>query len=158
MISEEEQAAHPMPGAWHWWASYDSGDIFSIGPFDSRDEVFQAVIEDRCGEYKTKDGDWRISALIAECKFGNVDLALYFDEDRFLEDAWERMDDNNQGSNEDGDCHPLEGLSTECKRDLEASVRSAIRSWQKRHELPLKSYYFASTRNEENIDVPHPDE
>ncbi len=39
-------------------------------------------------------------------------------------------------------------------RELESSVRSAIRHWQKRNGLKLRSYYFGGARNEKWLDFP----
>lgn len=149
---------HPCPGEWHWWASYDGGEHMTIGPAETRDQLVQMVEDDRCGEYQTEDGTWRIKADIGEYRQNHQDLARWFDAERFIEDAAERMDDDACGSDEDGERHPVEEISKEQEADLEASVRAAIREWQSRHGLKLRSYWFYESRNEERLDIAHPGE
>jgi len=68
-------ALHPCPGEWMWWASYDGGEVFSIGPEFDRAGLIQAVKDDCCGEYQTDTGGWRIAARIAGCPANNCDLS-----------------------------------------------------------------------------------
>ena len=149
---------HPCPGAWNWWASYDGGENYVVGPKPSRDAIILAVFDDdRCGEYQNEHGEWRIQALICEAQNGNVDLARYFDVEDFLDRAADRMDENDYGDDENGEDHPIEEITPELASDLESSVRAAIRDWQKRNALPLRSYWFQNFRNQEHIDLPHPE-
>lgn len=150
--------AHPYPGTWNWWAAFDGGEHFTIGPDSSREEVIIQAIADGVGEYSDDDVNWRTSFTIAECRDNHVDLARFFEVDDWLETVWERMDDNNCGGNEDGGQHPLEELSSQDTLDLEACVRSAIRHWQERKGLKLHSYWFAGMRNHEEIDLALPPE
>lgn len=145
---------HPIPGRWQWWGSYDGGEHMTVGPAESRDELIQMLLDDRIGEYQAKDGSWRIKAEISECQENHVDLARFFDVDFFLERAAEEMDENECGGDEDGERHPVEQISKEQERDLEARVRAAIRQWQKDHGLKLRSYWFVDTRNSETVDLP----
>lgn len=146
---------HPCPGLWQWWATYD-GEHYGIGPADSREEIVGLVLDDQCGEYQTESGEWRIRAHICEARQNNVDLARYFDVDDFLDRAAESMDEDDCGGNEDGGDNPVEEIGAVEKADLDRSICAAIRDWQRRHSLPLRSYWFGDTRNEEDIDLPHP--
>lgn len=142
---------HPCPGEWNWWASYDGGEHMQIGPCATRDQALDELKQDGGGAYLDNDGVWRLQGVIEECRENHVDLARFFNADRWLEDAGEHMDDNDCGSDEDGDRHPLEEITKEQQADLEASVRAAMRDWQKRHGLKLRSYWFVETRGREDI-------
>jgi len=149
---------HPCPGEWQWWASYDGGEHMSVGPAETREILIDMLKDDCQGEYQAEDGSWRIAADIGEYRENHQDLAEWFYADRFIADAAERMDDNGCGSDEDGDRHPVEEITKVQEADLEASVRTAIREWQKRHGLKLRSYWFIGSRNEEHVDIAHPGE
>lgn len=155
---------HPMPGAWHWWATTDE-ENFQIGPCTTREAVIAQALGDEIGAYDATDGkvdeegnsvapEWRCSFHIAEAKDYNIDLARFFDLEQWFEWASESMDDNNCGSDDDGEWHPLDEISQEQKANLDAAIKATIRNWQKHHALPLRSYWFAQTRNEEPIDLP----
>lgn len=150
--------AHPCPGTWNWWAAFDGGEHFTIGPDSSREEVIVQAIADGVGEYTNDNENWRTSFTIAECCDNHVDLAVWFCVERFLSEAGERMDDNACGSDEDGERHPLEEIDDQDKADLQACIRSAIRHWQERKGLKLKSYWFKYMCNFEEIDLALPPE
>jgi hypothetical protein len=144
---------HPLPGEWAWYASYDGGENMQIGPCETREIALDELRQDGGGDHIDNDGVWRCRGVVMECRENNVDLARFFDTERWLEDAGERMDDNDCGGDEDGERHPLLEISDEQQADLEASVRAAIRDWQKRHGLKLRSYWFMETRNSEDISI-----
>lgn len=144
---------HPCPGEWNWWASYDGGEHMQIGPCDTRDQAIDELKQDGGGAWLDEDGAWRVHGVVMECRENNVDLARFFDVGRWLEEAGEDMDDTECGSDEYGECHPLEEITKEQQADLEVSVRTAIRAWQKRHGLKLRSYWFVETRNREDIAI-----
>ena len=147
---------HPCPDDWRWWASYDGGEHMAVGPAETRSELVAMLKVDRGGEYQAEDGTWRIKAYIGEFRENHQDLAGWFEADRFIEDTADRMDECDCGSDENGEQHPLGNISKEQEADLEASVRAAIREWQKRHMLKLRFYWFAERRNEEHLDIVHP--
>ncbi|MFT5343792.1 MAG: hypothetical protein ACI9BH_003016 [Paracoccaceae bacterium] len=148
--------AHPCPGTWSWWASNGDGESFTIGPCATREIAIDQAYVSGGGGYTDADGNWRASFLVAECRENHVDLARWFDVERFLEDAWDQMDDNDCGANEDGDRHPLEEIDSKAQADLQACIRSTIRHWQDRKGLKLRSYWFAEIRHAEQIDQPVP--
>lgn len=149
---------HPFPGEWHWWASNDSGEHLTAGPAETREDLIEMIKDDGSFEYQAKDGSWRIAADIGEYLENHQDLARWFRADWFIENAADSMDDNDCGSDEDGERHPVDEITEEQAADLEVSVRTAIRKWQKRHGLRLRSYWFAESRNEEHVDIAHPGE
>lgn len=153
-MSQED--LHPFPGKWQWWGSYDGGEHMLVGPAASRDAIIKCIKDDRLGEYKAEDGTWRIKALIGEYQENTQDLASWFEAERFVEDAAERMEDNNCGADDTGERHPVDEITPEQMADLESCVRASIRAWQKRNGLKMRSYWFKDSRNEECIDVPHP--
>ena len=91
----------------------------TVGPANSREDIIAMVLEDACGEYQREDGEWRIAAQIGEHQEGNVDLSQYFDVEDFLHRAGEDMDDNREGSDEDGNHHPLESITGADQADLD---------------------------------------
>lgn len=150
--------AHPYPGEWKWWASFDGGECFTVGPDATREEVIVQAIADGSGDYTEDNVKWRTTFIIAQCRYNNVDLATFFDVVPWLEWVGEAMDDNMCGSDAYGENHPLEELSDQDRRDLQACVRSAIRHWQERKGLKLRSYWFAGMVDEEVIDLALPPE
>lgn len=66
--------AHPCPGEWNWWASFDGCECFTIGPDATREEVIVQAIADGRGEYADGDVNWRTKFTIAQCRDNNVDL------------------------------------------------------------------------------------
>ena len=80
----------------------------TVGPAYFGEDIIAMVLEDACGGYQREDGEWRIAAEIGEHQEGNVDLAQYFDVEYFFYRAGEDMDDNREGSDEDGNRHPLD--------------------------------------------------
>ena len=144
---------HPMRGSFGWYAGVDD-EHYTEGPYATREECITSARSDGIGEYQDNSGEWRYGIHICEAQENNQDLAEWFCANVFIEDTVAYMDDNGCGSNEDGDFHPLDGLTDAQVKDLEASVRSAIRHWQKRNGLKLRSYWFKDVRNQEYIDEP----
>lgn len=145
---------HPNPGAWAWYAAFDGGERYDIGPCDSRAAAVIEAVIDGTGEYSDDDVNWRTAFVVAECQENHADLAEWFEVQTWLAGVRERMDGNNCGANGDGGNHPLDTLTDEQVASLEASVRLAIRHWQARHGLALRSDYFAGTRNHRAVDIP----
>jgi len=147
-----EESEHPYPGKWQWYATIDE-EHYTVGPAPTREAIIAEAKGDSLGEDQDQDGTWHLRFMIAECQENNVDLAKFFDVNRWLENIGQIMDDNMCGANEDGDNHPLEEIDKEQQEDLQTRVRATIRQWQKDNGLRLKSYWFAATRYDENIDL-----
>lgn len=146
--------AHPNPGKWAWYAAFDGGEHFPVGPCSTRGAAIIEAVIDGSGEY-TEDGEnWRTRFVVAECQENHVDLASWFVAEKWLGSISERMDEDACGADEDGENHPLDTITEELLASLEASVRLAIRHWQARHSLPLRSSYFAGSGNHRKIDIP----
>lgn len=145
---------HPFPGDWYWWASDDGGVWFRVGPLRSRDSVIQHGLVEGLGETRTDTGELRARFTICEARENNVDLARFFDVERWLEDTAWRMDDDYCGSDQDGNQHPLEQIGTAEQADLGHSVQATIRAWQRRHGLKLRPPFLAEMRNTEDVDLP----
>lgn len=144
---------HPNPGAWAWYAAFDGGEHYTVGPCDTQAAAVIEAVIDGTGEYTDDDVNWRTSFIVAECQENHADLASWFDAADWLNGIREQMDEDACGADEEGENHPLDTLTDAQVASLEASVRLAIRHWQARHGLPLRSYYFASTGNHRKIDI-----
>ena len=149
--------AHPMPGKWYWWASFDGGETAVIGPCVTKEDAISDAFHDRLGEYQDDKGNWRNRFMVMECLDGNVDLSQFFEFSRWFESIAEEMDERDCGGNEYGEHHPLWELSDEVRAELGRDIKAALHEWQKRNKLPLRSYYFAAIRNREEIDLPAED-
>lgn len=145
---------HPCAGKWNWWVSDNDGENFTIGPCATREIAIDQALNDGISEYTDDDNNWRASFMVAECRDNNVDLASWFDIERFFEEAEERMNDNDCGANADGDGHPLEEIDAKAMGDLQACIRSTIRHWQDRKGFKLRSYWFAEIRHEQHLEQP----
>lgn len=151
------QHEHPMPGPSGWWASFDGGEHLELGPFDTRDDVIEEALEDGRGDTQLENDTWVSVFEICRAQDNHVDLSVWVDDNNLeclLDNTSERLDENGSGSDEDGDRHPLEGLTLELKSDLFSRIRAAVREWQRTNKLPLRSYWFNDTSNHETISIP----
>ncbi len=143
---------HPFQPKWFWCAGEDD-ERHTVGPCTSKKEVIKTAIDDQIGAYTDDDVNWHCSFWVAELRDSQQDLAEWFNADMWLEDTRDYMDDNKCGGDEYGDNHPLDTITNRQIRELEASVRLAIRHWQRRNNLKLRSVYSPGKRNAEWIDV-----
>jgi hypothetical protein len=128
--------------AWGWWAGADCGERFSLGPFATREE---AVDEGR--RYWGGDTFDIIEAIQGEpnLRVSGNDLLEWLDERN--EDHWDK----------DGDCTVFTSdISKEARRELGNVVSAAIAAWVERHNVSVKSFMFADTRNEDVIQEDRP--
>lgn len=144
-----------MTGEWKWWGGTDE-EVCTWGPYDTRDEVIQAGIEDGCGEFQDESGKWKIGFHIVEARKDHLRLSDWIDADRALERADESVADSDLASEyDDGgyfDC------TTEQQRDLERRIKSACDEWQDHHGLAFKTWTFSASRNNEYVVVDAPDD
>lgn len=147
---------HPCPGPWGWYASTDGGEIYRLGPKDSREALLEAIRDECAGEYQRAPGEWRLQAEIAYCQVNHVDLARWLDVDRLLEDLGEVLEDSGEGTTEYSDRHPLEEITAAQAEELGRALRATIRAWQARHRLALQCWNFADVVKRETVDLPHP--
>lgn len=140
---------HPFPEKYAWYASANEED-YAIGPCETREEAIEEAISQCLGEYE-ENGEYHYSFHVAECQETNIDLANFFDVSDWLERAAEDMDENECGSDMYGKNHPINTISDDQEKDLDACIKAAIREWQKRNNLPLRSYWFSHVRNSEHV-------
>jgi hypothetical protein len=91
--------------------------------------------------------------FVVEALEWNIDLSLHFDAADWIE---EQFEDTDEHCDIDGR-RPVDDITKEQTADLQAVVRAAIREWQVRHGLPLRSWVFAATRNEEVLAIEPPE-
>lgn len=155
-----KQATHPCPPpASKWWASRGEERLGS-GPCDTKEEAISEALS--AGDFMEIDPDdkhpeWRASMWVGEYQSKHVDLSIYFDAQSFIDNSYEAIDENGEGSNEDSENHPLEELTKEDIEALQIAVRSAIWEWQHTRKIPLKSFWVEAVSGHEPITVPHPE-
>lgn len=141
---------HPFPEEWHWWAGADE-EAMTIGPCASRDEAVELAKDEHLGECQDDSGEWALSFHVVEALENNIDLSKRFDAADWIGRECEQ--DGYEGVNGE---HPADDITPEQKADLQTAVRAAIREWQVRHGLRMRTWQFAATRNEEHVKIPHP--
>lgn len=142
----------PFPTPLKWWiCGPDEGGC--QGPFDTREAAHAAGEAERLGEDEHAPGEWRLRFTAFQARATHVDLARYFDAERWVETAHDAIDEDDVGADEWGERHPLEELSSRDIADLEASVRSAIRHWQERKGLRLKSSWLSDCAAHEEVTI-----
>lgn len=122
-----DTSRHPLPPEPEAWYAGRNDEELTVGPCDSREEVISEAISS--GVIHELDDDTSV-VHIGKFTKQRVNLAKYFDAERWLDDARERMDENDEGCNEDGDHHPIDEVSKADTADLEKAVRQAIWLWQ----------------------------
>ncbi|PNW65565.1 UNVERIFIED_CONTAM: hypothetical protein BEN50_22250 [Euhalothece sp. KZN 001] len=149
------------PGPFSWWISTD-GERWEPTWCDNLNDAIIKAIEREFGvdiEPKTPDGPWRRGFYMARYRKRVLDLSEYFDAHEWIERLYDQMCDED-GPDEDGDHHPLDELSQQDQRDIEACVRSAIWHFQNRRGLKLSPWHLepAPGTREEWVIVPLPDD
>lgn len=124
-----------------WYSSNEEN--YHGGPCETRDQAVSEAVHS--GDFEP--GDVFTTAF---CKIHHLQLAQFFDAERFLDDVEDNLVDDYQS--EDGD--PVFEVTPEQEADLQAMVREAITAWQAKHGLDFTSWYFLSTTQEETHTMP----
>ena len=150
---------HPCPaGDYEWYVSRsDDGPWLPAGP-TRETAISEALGQEDYFEVEPTDEhpEWRVAFMMCRARPYHVDLSRKFDADDWLDWVGDQFEDE-EGGDEYGDRHPLEGLSTDDIKSLEESVRSAIWHWQNRRGLPLRSYWLDMKGAYEEVVMPHPE-
>lgn len=146
-----DTSKHPLPAQPEAWY-YGSEELH--GPFDTKEDAAEEARDGGIGV--TNNGDGTCRAVVSRCRHKQVNLAEYFNAERFLEDADERMDTNDEGSDEYGDKSPLLEVGPDDQAALEIAVREAIWLWQRDRNLPLKSYWMDILEDDVGVALPMP--
>lgn len=120
------------PQDWKWYSG-SSEEVFTNGPFETRDEAAQNL-----------EG---FGGFVIEAYKSPLHLSNHFYAESLLEDAEE---DVSELADEDGSLIFL--TTKEQEIDLQAKVRAAIDEWQKAHGLTFIPWCFSSSRNLERIE------
>ena len=141
---------HPCPSEWAWFASFDGGEHYEVGPCATRDQAIQEAIDGDQGfhTHETDGLDYH-DFTIAEATHCHIDLSKWFDApnlDLWFDNISMIMDEDGCGANEDGQRHPLDEVTPELKNELLDRIQEAIRKWQSDNQIPLKSYWFDRIR------------
>lgn len=143
-----------------WWAS-DNEERYPIGPCPTRQEAIdeaigQGVFEELDPE-PPEHPDWRIQIHVVEADTPDmIDLEINRRRVDCLLDDMEQ-NDYEELSDPEGD-----GLFTDVTSaqeiDLSERLTRAFREWVVEHGLTLRYSAFQSTRNEEVVYLPHPNQ
>jgi len=148
------------PGPFTWWVSRDA-ERWEPATDTREGAIAEAVGQDLGVEIEPeKPGDpWRMGFYVGRYRKRVIDLSQYFDADDWITRLYDQMCDED-GSDEDGDHHPLDELSPQDRRDLEACVRSAIWHFQNRRGVKLSPWFLeqAPGNRDEWVTVPVDDE
>ena len=142
-------AALKIDESWTWWGSGD-GEVFSSGPFSTREEAIEATISDY------PDGS---RGQICEAIQGVPRLSISFDD---IEQIWSGQ--NEDGFGEDGYDGPSSlfagKITDDIESDLEKRIAAAVDDWILAHELTPRLWAFDAVRNSEAVAIelfPDPD-
>ena len=163
---------HPCPApAPQWWASTNE-EILTTGPLDTRECIIAEALDQ--GDFQEIEPDgydlkkphyapenqaltgWKAGIWVGRYQRRHIDLSKWFDGEAWIEQLFERMDDED-GADESGDNHPLDELTSADIAALQESVRLAIWHWQHRRQIKLQAYYMNLVSGGEMEVVPHPD-
>lgn len=125
---------------WKWYSG-NNNEIYSCGPFDTREEA----IDEARGQY----GD-DVGVHVAEAYKEPLKLSSYISRDlveTLLEHAEECVADL---ADEYGE-HVTFDVSGEQQKDLRAMLTATVNAWQEKHGLKFTTWCFTDTRNEEYI-------
>lgn len=160
----------PAPGP-GWWASRDE-ETLTEGPFDTFEDALSEALGQGCYQEIEPEGydfslpigdpanenltGWKAGLYVGLYQQRHINLADWFDVDRWLEDLEEGRLIDEYGADEQGDNRPLHELTPDDKLALQESVRLAIWHWQHRRQIKLRCWYMDGSSK--FITVPHPEE
>lgn len=116
---------------WQWWSG-SSEEHYRSGPMDSREAAIEAL---------EGEGGW-----ITEAQQKMIALSDSFDAARFIEDAEDDIEHNEEGD-------MIFDVAPDQIDDLTARGKAMVEQWQKDHGLVFNPYYFTSQRNTEYVDA-----
>ena len=157
---------HPCPPAFYtWWvARAEEGPWHDTRILADQEGGREAAIEEALatGHYEKLDPEDygeppRASMFIIPARRRHHDLSRWFCANEWLQRIADDMDDDGEGGDEDGENGPLDDLTSDDIRSLEASVRSAIWHWQHRRQLPLRAFFFDADRPAELVETDLPE-
>ena len=122
---------------WMWWAGRDD-ELYSLGPFDTREEAFRSG-----QECYSEEGFHIVEAI----QIRDVRLAAQFDAHDFLERVEDEACDEYSGPGGD----TVFDMDVKQRDRMQVAVRDAIEAWQTAERLTFKSFMFQRQRNEEFI-------
>lgn len=147
------------PEPFQWWYSRDEEGPWEPGGDTREIAISEALGTDTYVELPPGELDdqpeWMVGFYVCRMRRRVLDLSQYFDAADWLADIGDQMTDED-GPDEDGDHHPLEGLTRDQVASLDESVRLAIWHWQQRHGLKLSPWYLESQGQAEWVLLPHP--
>lgn len=134
----------PPVGGWAWWASFDGGERYSVGPEVSREAVIEAAREYGGGD----------PFVVVEATQRPVRLSDFIDVEDLVERADERAwEDHGDPDDPDDSGNPIFDFSATgpVAANLEARIKRAVDEWQDANGVAPVSWRFTETRNEETI-------
>ena len=148
---------HPCPPDWAWFASFDGGEHYEIGPCATREEAINEAVDQDTG-LVLEDGHQgdRHVFIVAEARHHHIVLANWirsYDLEIWFDRMAEDMDEDGCGADENGLNHPLDEITPQLQAKLLVAIQNAVRKWQDDHQLPLKSYWFDQIRKAEQVEV-----
>jgi hypothetical protein len=138
-----------MTSAFKWYASSD-GEICTIGPCDSREEVIAEAELEELGLRQGENGGPDVLHFhIVEASLDLVDISQHLNIDNVACGLCESIDEEHAF---DGDEYPSEDAWTsEQEKDLELHLRAAVAAWQLRHAIEIQPNKFTRERNQEEV-------
>lgn len=140
---------------WVWWAGLD-GERYQYGPCATRDEVVKMIIDAQgYQELEPEPAVGKLPALSWRIRFHVVEATQHTIEDVRLNgvDVIERLTDQYEDwVDNDGDGE-LFNYTDDEERKLGERLTAVIREWGRDK---LRAWAFADQRNEEWVEMPHP--
>lgn len=149
------------PEPFTWWISRDQ-ERWEPTNCDIREAAInEATWQDFGQEIEPQEPGqpWHAGFYVGQYRKRVMDLSQYFDAEEWIEGLYDQMV-GEDGSDADGDNHPLEELSASDIRALEACVHSAIWHFQNRRGLKLSPFWLeqAPGTRDEWVTVPLPEQ
>lgn len=146
-----------MSDGWSWWASFDGGEYFPIGPCATREDAIDEAQADGCGQREI-DGKWFDCFTVAEGRQDPLMLSNWIlDDDELLQRADEQLSDSDRVCSE-FDEGPYFECSGDQMADLGKRIKAACDEWQKAHNLTFTVHTFSAMRNMETVKIELPAE
>ena len=140
---------------WKWWAG-DSGEWYTSGPHDTRDEAISCATGECRGEFQDgEDGNkWKLGFHVVEARQDPLRLADWIRADSLLEIADEEVGEHDRAGEYVGGA--WFNTTPEQDADLVARIKRACDEWQAAHNLVFSARTFSNSRADEFVVVDHP--